>query len=167
MVSKTAQSGRADFLLRMPPELKARLAKAADEDGTTIRDLVLYAIEEMLDTRDGEVAADKKRMNLEQRLEMKFEEIVVSLAGGDITSLSADKRIDLHYVAEAAIKKWRDHTATNYYAEPKTPIERLAKDYCAIEADLEDAQRIGVDTFEEDDGLDFDDDDDLDDAESA
>jgi len=44
------------FLLRMEPELKARLAKAADEEGATIRDLALYAIEQMLDTRDAKIA---------------------------------------------------------------------------------------------------------------
>src|SRR5215471_7268449 len=137
MTSKTKQSGRADFLLRMPPELKARLDKAAEEDGVTITDLVLYAIEQMLDARDAEGAADKRRAALERHLELKFDEIVVLLAGGDIAGLSADKLIDLHDLAEAAIRRWRDHTATYYHAEPRTPIERLAKEYDDIETELQ------------------------------
>jgi hypothetical protein len=140
MASK--KSGGADFLLRMEPKIKARLDRAAKEDGTTIRDLVLYAIEQMLDIRDGEIAADKKRASLEHRLNLKFDELVAALAGGNLASLSADKRIELHYVAEDAIKKWCDRVATYYHAQPKTPIERLAQNYRDLEAELEGVQQI-------------------------
>src|SRR5882762_6302259 len=108
MTSKTRESGRADFLLRMQPELKARLAKAADEDGTTIRDLALYAIEEMLDTRDAEIAARQRKQDLESRIERKFQEIMASLAGGDLTGLKAAAFARLQEKAEAALAKWRD-----------------------------------------------------------
>jgi hypothetical protein len=154
MTSKT----RADFLLRMPPELKARLVKAADEDGTTIRDLALYAIEEMLDTRDAEIAARQRKQDLESRIERKFQEIMASLAGGDLTGLKAAAFARLQEKAEAALAKWRDYAQTFSHAEPRSPIERLAKDYQDIETELERAQRIN--TFG-DEGL-ADPDDDLD-----
>jgi hypothetical protein len=112
VTSKTKQSGRVDILVRMPPELKARVTKAATEDGATINDWLLDAIEEALAVRDAEVAADKKRTDLERRLEMKFNEIVVLLARGDITSLSARAQINLQEKAEGALAKWRHHTAT-------------------------------------------------------
>ncbi len=150
MVSNTKESNRADFLLRMPSKMKERLVRAADEDGTTIRDLVLYAIEQMLNARDAEVAADKRRAALEQHLELKFDEIVVLLAGGDIAGLSADKLTDQHDLAEAAIQRWRDHTATYYHAEPRTPIEHLCKAYDDIEAELQRVPTV-IRTFKDDD----------------
>jgi hypothetical protein len=172
MTSKTARSGRVDFLLRMQPKLKERIIKAANQDGVSVTDWLLDGIEHLLAVHDTEVAADKKRADIERRLEMKFQEIVASLACGDLTSLSTDRVLELHEVAEAAIKKWRDHTATDYYAEPKTPIERLCKDLDDLETELEGARRIS--TFEDDDEALLDealfaghhDDDDLDDAES-
>lgn len=163
MVSKTKQSGRADFLVRMPPELKARLAKAADEEGTTIRDLVLHAIEQMLDTRDGEVAADERKAGVERRRDLKFHEIMVSLAGSDITTLSARAQIKLQEKADAAIKKWRDHTATFYHAEPRTSTERLCRGYLDIEQEIDDAQAL--DTFGDEGLADPDDPDDGDEPE--
>jgi predicted HicB family RNase H-like nuclease len=51
MTSKTKQSGRAAFLLRMPPELKARLTKTAAESGVTVNDLLIAAIEKRLAAR--------------------------------------------------------------------------------------------------------------------
>jgi hypothetical protein len=158
MTSKTRESGRADFLLRMPEQMKLRLAKAADEDGTTIRDLALYAIKRMLDIRDGEIAADKKRAGIEDRLNLKFDEIMASLAGGDLTGLNAATFARLQEKAEAALAKWRDYARTFSHAEPRSPIELLCRDYCDIETELEGVPRI--DTFG-DEGL-ADPDDDLD-----
>jgi hypothetical protein len=169
MPSKTKESGRADFLLRMPPELKLRLAKAANEDGVTIRDLVLYAIEQMLDTRDAEVAADRKRADLERHLEMKFGELVEALAGGNIAGLKADKLIELEELAEAEIEKWRDYAASDCHAAPRTPRERICKEHDDIETELQRAPPV-ISTFEDDDEALLDealfDDGDLDDAES-
>jgi hypothetical protein len=162
MVSKTKESGRADFLLRMPPELKARLVRAADEDGTTIRDLVLYAIEQMLDIRDAEIAARERKQDLESRIERKFQEIMASLADGDITGLKAAAFARLQEKAEAALAKWRDYAQTFSHAEPRSPIELLCRDYFDLEAELEDAQQIK--TFG-DEGLDYDQDDDGDEPE--
>jgi predicted HicB family RNase H-like nuclease len=51
MTSKTRESGRADFLLRMEPEMKARLTKAAAESGVTVNDLIITAIERRLAAR--------------------------------------------------------------------------------------------------------------------
>jgi len=149
MTSKTKESGRAEFLLRMPPELKERLAKAAAEDGVTIRDLLLYAAKRLLDDRDAEVAVDKKRADLERSKEAKFEEIVLSLAGGDVT-LSADKLIELQELAEAVIEKWRNRAASDHHAEPRTALERLCKNYCDIEDEIE-GSTARIETFEDDD----------------
>src|SRR5437870_8401672 len=128
MGSKTKQSGRVDILLRMEPGLKARLVKAANHHGISVNDWLLDGIEHLLAVHDGEVAAEKRKADLERRRELKFDEIVLALAGSELAGLSADKVTDLHYVAEAAIEKWRNRTASNYYAEPKTPLERLCKE---------------------------------------
>jgi hypothetical protein len=64
MSSKTKQSGRADFLLRMPEQMKLRLAKAAAEKGVSANDWIVASIEQMLDDRDAErsiVSVDKGR----------------------------------------------------------------------------------------------------------
>jgi hypothetical protein len=163
MSTSTRESGRADFLLRMPPELKARLAKAAAEDGTTIRDLVLYAIEQMLDIRDGEVAADKKRADLEHRLSLKFDELVAALAGGDLTGLKAAAFARLQEKAEAALAKWRDYAGSDHHAEPRTLLERLCLEHGDLEAELEGARRISTFGDEGMAGCDPDDPDDCDD----
>ena len=81
MTSQTKQSGRVDILVRMAPELKSRVIVAADDDGMSINNWLLNAIEQMLAVRDAEVAAGKSKADLEHRLDMKFQEIVASLAG--------------------------------------------------------------------------------------
>jgi predicted DNA-binding protein len=40
MISKTKESGRADLLIRMPPELKERIEKAARLASPTASELV-------------------------------------------------------------------------------------------------------------------------------
>jgi hypothetical protein len=141
MTSKTKQSGRVDILVRMAPELKSRVIEAANEVGMSMNDLVLAAIEQMLAIRDAEPAAGKSKADIEHRLDMKFQEIVASLACearlGDLTSLSAERLIDLHDEAEAEIEEWRDHAASDHHAEPRTPIERLCKDHQDIEMEIE------------------------------
>ncbi len=144
MTSRPARSGRIGFLLRMAPELKLRVVAAAAEDGVSVNDLLIAAIEQVLAFRDAEVVAGERKADLERRLEMKFEQIVVSLAGGTFTSLSAKTLTKLHEQAEAAIKKWRDHAASNHHAEPRSPLERLIRDYQDIEIEIEGGTRHAV-----------------------
>jgi hypothetical protein len=158
MSSKTKQSGRADILVRMPPELKLRVTKAATEDGATINDWLLDKIEDALAARDGEVAAAKDKAELEHRQAMLFQEIMASLAGGDLTGLKAAAFARLQEKAEAALAKWRDYAGSDHHAEPRSRLEALCKEHDDIEAELEGAQRL--DTFY-DEGL-ADPDDDLD-----
>jgi hypothetical protein len=143
-MTSTKQSGRADFLLRMEPKIKAGLDRAAKEDGTTIRDLVLYAIEQMLDTRDAEIAARERKQDLESRIERKFQEIMVSLAGGDLTGLKAAAFARLQEKAEAVLAKWRDYAGSDHLAEPRSRLEALCKEHEDLEAELEGARRIST-----------------------
>jgi hypothetical protein len=156
MASKTRESGRADILVRMEPKLKARIVAASNGDGVSVNDWLLDGIEQLLAARDTEIAAGKKRADLERRRDLKFEEIMTSLAGGDLTSLTAQAFIKLQEKAEAPIEKWRNHTATFHHAEPRSPIEVLCRDYCDLETELEGVRAIG--TFG-DEGLAYDPDD--------
>jgi hypothetical protein len=54
MVSKTKESGRDSYPLRMPPKMKERLIKHAAESGVTVNDLIITAIERRLAVRDAE-----------------------------------------------------------------------------------------------------------------
>jgi hypothetical protein len=162
MTSKTKQSGRADILVRMEPKLKARIVAASNGDGVSVNYWLLDKIEDALAARDVEVAASKRKADLERRRDQKFWEIVTAMAGaatlGDITLSKADAQIELEEQATVAIAKWRGRTTTFYHAEPRTPLERLCKEHEDIEAEIEGAQRL--DTFY-DEGL-ADPDDDLD-----
>src|SRR5258708_2681714 len=80
MPSKTKQSNRAGFPLRMEPELKERLDRAAKEDGASLNNWILSELEEALAYRDGKIAAEKQKGDLERRLDMKFQEIGAYLA---------------------------------------------------------------------------------------
>jgi hypothetical protein len=168
MTSKTKQSGRTDILLRMAPELKARINKAASEDGLTTNDWLLDVIEDALAVRDAEVANNKKRAELERRHDMKYEAIVSVLAAEaqiDRTSMAADQRVELDELAQTEIEKWRSRAASDYYADPRTPIERLCKEYCDIDNEIDGGAVKGIDTSFEIQIDDTDpDDDELDDA---
>jgi hypothetical protein len=149
MTSKTRQSGRADVLFRMPAALKERLSAAAARDGLTINDWLLDATEEKLAASDARIAAGKKRAELELRREMKLEAIVSALAAGakvDRTSSAADQRIELDEQAEGEIEKWRSRAASDYHAGPRTPLERLCRDYCDIEDEIDGGAVKGIDT---------------------
>lgn len=164
MGSKTKQSGRVDILVRMSPELKARVIAAAQEDDATTNDWLLDGIEQALDAGDAEVAANKNKADLEQRREMKYEEIVQFLAGqsevGDVSKLSADQRIDLDEAANIAIEKWRSHSSSNYHAEPRTPLDRLCKEFSDVEDEISGGAHPANKPFEIDiDDLEFDDED--------
>jgi HicB family len=156
MTSETKQSGRANFLLRMDPALKASIATAATKDGVSINDWLLDAIDQKLADRDAEVAAGENKAELERRRDQKFQEIAASLAGAEITSLSARKVIEIEEKADAAIAAWCNHAASHYHAEPRTLLERLCKEHVDLDTELEGVQRL--DTFEDDNGRDFDDD---------
>ena len=125
MPSKTKQSGRAEILVRMAPKLKARIVTAATEDGLTTNDWLLDVIEEALAVRDAEVAAGKRKADLDRRLEMKLEEIVVVRAAegklGDRAKLASEKQIELEEKAQSAIEAWRNRAAVDHYARPRTP----------------------------------------------
>jgi hypothetical protein len=140
MPSKTKQSGRAEILVRMAPKLKARIVAAATEDGLTTNDWLLDVIEEALAVRDAEVAAGKRKADLDRRLEMKLEEIVVVLAAegklGDRAKLASEKQIELEEKAQSAIEAWRNRAAVDHYARPRTPLEQLCSDYLDIETEI-------------------------------
>src|SRR5258705_109705 len=144
MSSKTKQSGRVDILVRMPPELKLRVIRAAETNGVSVNGWLNYAISQVLAFHDAEVAADEKRKDLERLLQMKFEEIVTALAGGDL-ALSARERVDFEAAADIALSKLRDPTGRFFNANPATLLERLCQQHDDIEAELEDAKRL--DTF--------------------
>jgi hypothetical protein len=149
MASKTKASNRVGFPLRMEAELRVRLTQAAVAEGTSANDLALYAIERFLDTRDAEIVADKRRADLERRLEAIFKEIAALLAGG---KPRPDKtKADLHEEATAAIDAWRDHASSNHYAEPRTELECSCKAYCDIEAKIVCGPERRIDTFEDGD----------------
>jgi uncharacterized protein (DUF1778 family) len=82
MTSKTRQSGRAEILVRMPPETKARIIKAANQDGVSVTDWLLDVIEEALAVRDAEIAARKRKADLERRRDLKFWDIVLTRQAG-------------------------------------------------------------------------------------
>jgi hypothetical protein len=142
MTSKTKQSGRADILVRMSPRLKERIGKAASEHGLTNNDWLLDVIKDALAAHDAEVAARERKQDLESRIESKFQEIMASLAGGDLTGLKAAAFARLQEKAEATIAKWRAYAQTFSHAEPRSPIELLCRDYCDLEAKLEDVRQI-------------------------
>jgi predicted DNA-binding protein len=74
------KSGRADLLIRMPPELKERLEKAARLVGMTKTDWVLQAIEAILHVQELQAKAQKEILAIRRQQEAKFEEIIATLA---------------------------------------------------------------------------------------
>jgi len=141
MTSKTKQSGRAGFPLRMEPELKQRLDRAAKEDGMSLNNWILSALEEVLAYRDAKTAAEKKKADIERLREMKFEQIMVLLVAtrdkvADRAKLASEKQIELEEKALSAIEDWRNRTAVDHYARPRTPLEQLCSDYLDIETEI-------------------------------
>jgi hypothetical protein len=135
------QPDRVSILWRISPELKSRIDQATVEDDVTINDWLIDVVEAALAKRDTKGVAEKRKAELERQLDVKFEAIVSYLAAkagvGDRTTLSADKRIALDEKADSALDKWRDHAASNYGAEPRTPLESLCKDYSGVEDEIE------------------------------
>jgi predicted DNA-binding protein len=60
MISKTRESGRAELLIRMRPELKERIEKAARLVGRTKTDWVLGAIEAILHVQELQADAQEE-----------------------------------------------------------------------------------------------------------
>jgi len=145
----TKESGRAGFPLRMEPELKERLDRAAEEDGASLNNWILSALEEVLAYRDAKGAAERRKADIDRRLDMKFEAIVSVLAAEakiDRASTAADRRVEFDELAEAAIEQRRDHAATYYHAKPRTSVEALCRDYLAVEEELDGVAVTGIDT---------------------
>jgi hypothetical protein len=143
MTSKPKQqSGRAGFPLRMESELKKRLDRAAEEDGMSLNNWILSALEEVLAYRDAKGAAEKKKAAREHYLEMKFEEIVSLVATrdkvGDRAKLASEKQIELEEKAQSAIEDWRNRRAVDHYARPRTPLEQLCSDFLDIETEIQE-----------------------------
>jgi hypothetical protein len=118
MTSKIGESGRAGFPLRMDLRLKQRLDRAAKEDGMSLNNWILSALEEVLAYRDARGAAEKKRADIERRRDMKIEEIVSLVATrdkvGDRVKLASEKQIELEEKAQSAIEDWRNRTAVDH-----------------------------------------------------
>ena len=60
MVGESKESGRADLLVRMPPELKKRIENAARLVGMTKTDWVLQAIEAILHVQELQADAQEQ-----------------------------------------------------------------------------------------------------------
>jgi hypothetical protein len=147
----------------MSPRLKERITKAASEHGLTNNDWLLDVIKDALAAHDAEVAARERKQDLESRMERKFQEIMASLVGGDLTGLKAAAFARLQEKAEAALAKWRDYAGSDHHAEPRSRLEALCKEHDDIDAEIEGARRISTFGDEGMAGCDPDDPDDCDD----
>jgi len=144
MISKTKESGRADLLIRMPPELKERIEKAARLVGMTKTDWVLQAIEAILHVQELQAEAQEESLEIRRQQETKFEEIVAALAVeqklGDVASLTTQNRTKLEAMADRKLENWRSEQRSYGEQKPKTRLDRLCKEF----SDLgEEAQSIG------------------------
>ena len=133
MISKTKESGRADLLIRMPPELKERIEKAARLVGMTKTDWVLQAIEAILHVQELQAKAQEEVLAIRLQQEAKFEEIVASLAAeqklGDLASLTTKNRTRLEATADKKLENWRSERRTYGDRKPKTQLDRLCEEF--------------------------------------
>jgi uncharacterized protein (DUF1778 family) len=143
MISKTKESGRADLLIRMQPELKQRVEKAARLVGKTQTDWVLKAIEVILHVQELQAKAQTEIAEIRCEQEAKFEEILAALAVqlnlGALATLTARTRTQLESAADKESEKWRLHEVRYGITEPKTKLERLCKEFYDL---VEEAERI-------------------------
>ncbi|MGB6542152.1 MAG: hypothetical protein WBF03_14930 [Xanthobacteraceae bacterium] len=143
MISKTKESGRVDLLIRMQPELKQRVEKAARLVGKTQTDWVLKAIEVILHVQELQAKAQTEIAEIRIEQEAKFEEILATLAVqqklGDISTLTARSRTQLESTADKELEKWRLQEVSYGLTEPKTKLERLCKEFHGLS---EEAHRI-------------------------
>jgi len=133
MISKTKESGRADLLIRMQPELKERLEKAARLVGMTKTDWVVQAIEAILHVQELQAKAQTEIAEIRIEQEAKFEEILAALALqqklGDLATLTSRTRTQLESAADKELEKWRLQQLSYGITEPKTQLERLYKEF--------------------------------------
>jgi predicted DNA-binding protein len=133
MISKTRESGRAELLIRMKPELKKRIEKAAWLVGRTKTDWVLQAIEAILHVQELQAEAQEEIRAIRVKQEAKFEEIVaalrVELKLGDLATSTKGDRSRLEDEAAKQLEKWRVQQRTYGITEPKTKLDRLCKQF--------------------------------------
>jgi len=143
MISKTKESGRADLLIRMQPELKQRVEKAARLVGKTQTDWVLKAIQVILHVQELQAKAQTEIAEIRYQQEAKFEEILAALAVqqkiGDLATLTARTRTQLESTADKELEKWRFQEVSHGITKPKTELERLCKEFYDL---VEEAERI-------------------------
>jgi predicted DNA-binding protein len=133
MISKTKESGRADLLIRMPPELKERIEKAARLVGMTKTDCVLQAIEAILHVQESQAEAQEEILAIRHQQEAKFEEIVAALAAeqklGDLVSLTTKNKTRLEATADKKLENWRSERRTYGDRKSKTQLDRLCEEF--------------------------------------
>jgi predicted DNA-binding protein len=133
MISKTKESGRADLLIRMQPELKQRVEKAARLVGKTQTDWVLKAIEVILHVQELQAKAQTEIAEIRCEQEAKFEEILAALAAeqklGDLATLTKKDRAKLESLADKQFENWRSATRRYGILEAKTKLDRLCKEF--------------------------------------
>ncbi|MGB9389459.1 MAG: hypothetical protein WCB70_05620 [Xanthobacteraceae bacterium] len=154
MISKTRESGRAELLIRMQPELKERLEKAARLVGRTKTDWVLQAIEAILHVQELQAEAQEEIRAIRVKQEAKFEEIVAALAAkqklGDLASLTTKNRTRLEATADKKLENWRSERRTYGDRKAKTQLDRLCKQFDDLweEARLIRDEQINRDNIE-------------------
>ena len=133
MISKTKESGRADLLIRMQPELKQRVEKAARLLGKTQTDWVLKAIEVILHVQELQAKAQTEIAEIRYEQEAKFEEILAALAVkqnlGALATLTARTRTQLESFNFLGVQK---HKARRP-GPRKKPGERYPNCACVFE----------------------------------
>ena len=133
MISKTKESGRADLLIRMQPELKERIEKAARLVGMTKTEWVLQAIEAILHVQELQAEAQEEILEIRGKQEAKFEEILAALAAeqklGDLATMTKKDRAKLEATADKKLENWRSATRTYGIIEAKTKLDRLCKEF--------------------------------------
>jgi predicted DNA-binding protein len=133
MISKTKESGRADLLIRMEPELKERIEKAARLVGMTKTEWVLQAIEAILHVQELQAEAQQEILEIRGEQEAKFEEILAALAAeqklGDLATLTKKDRAKLESMADKQLENWWSATRRYGILEAKTKLDRLCKEF--------------------------------------
>jgi predicted DNA-binding protein len=133
MISKTKESGRADLLIRMEPELKERIEKAARLVGMTKTEWVLQAIEAILHVQELQAEAQEEILEIRGKQEAKFEEILATLAAeqklGDLATMTKKDRAKLEPMADKQLENWRSVTRRYGILEAKTKLDRLCKEF--------------------------------------
>jgi uncharacterized protein (DUF1778 family) len=133
MIGKTKESGRADLLIRMQPELRERIEKAARLVRMTKTEWVLQAIKAILHVQELQAEAQQEILEIRGELEAKFEEILAALAAeqklGDLATMTKQDRAKLESLADKQLENWRSTTRRYGILEAKTKLDRLCKEF--------------------------------------